>query len=52
MSVFVDDVHQAYARARAAGLDIVHPLSQEDWGVTRFFYCNAAGTVINVGMHS
>ena len=51
-SLFVDDVHQGYARACAVGLDIVHPLTREDWGVTRFFYCDAAGTVINVGMHS
>lgn len=52
MSVFVDDVLQAYARARTTDLDIVHPLTREDWGVTRFFYCDAAGTVMNVGMHS
>ena len=52
VSVFVDDVHVALARAGAAGLDIVHPLTEEPWGVTRFFYRDSDGRVINVGMHS
>ncbi|MCK8475813.1 VOC family protein [Microbacterium aurugineum] len=52
VSVFVDDVQVALARAGAAGLDIVHPLTEEPWGVTRFFYRDSDGRVINVGMHS
>lgn len=51
-SIFVDDVHAALKRAEAAGLEIVRPLTHEDWGVTRFFYRDAGGNVINVGMHS
>ncbi|WP_156759350.1 VOC family protein [Microbacterium karelineae] len=51
VSVFVDDVRDTYARALAAGVDIVHPLTEEAWGVTRFFYRDASGNVINVGMH-
>jgi len=52
VSVFVDDVHAALERAEAAGLEIVHPLTEEDWGVTRFFYRDAGGSVINVGTHT
>lgn len=30
----------------------MHPLTTEEWGVTRFFYRDGSGNVINVGMHS
>lgn len=52
VSVFVDDVDTALERVRAADLPIVYPRTVEDWGVTRFFYRDSAGTVINVGMHT
>ncbi|GAB2637363.1 VOC family protein [Gordonia jinhuaensis] len=52
VSIFVDDVHDALARAQAAGMDIVHPLTEEPWGVTRFFYRASDGRVINVGTHT
>ena len=51
VSIEVDDVDAAYAAAVDAGLQIVHPLSDEDWGVRRFFFADAAGNVINVLMH-
>lgn len=52
VSVFVDDVGEAFARATAAGLEILHPLTDEPWGVTRFFYRASDGRVINVGTHT
>ncbi|MGO1529682.1 MAG: VOC family protein [Micrococcaceae bacterium] len=52
VSVFVEDIHVALDEAVAAGVEIVHPLTQEDWGVTRFFYRDTGGNVINVGIHS
>lgn len=52
ISVFVDDVHEAYDRVRSSGLEIVHPLTEEPWGVTRFFFRDAEGNVVNVGMHT
>jgi predicted enzyme related to lactoylglutathione lyase len=52
VSVFVDDVEAAYASAVGTGVEIVHPLSAEEWGVTRFFYRDAFGRVINVGTHT
>jgi catechol 2,3-dioxygenase-like lactoylglutathione lyase family enzyme len=41
----VDHVH---ARVVAAGLDIVHPPTDEEWGVRRFFFRDPDGNVINV----
>ncbi|MEZ5209883.1 VOC family protein [Gordonia sp. (in: high G+C Gram-positive bacteria)] len=52
VSVFVDDVTAAYDEAVSAGLEIVHPLTAENWGVTRFFYRDSSGNVINVGTHT
>lgn len=52
VSVFVDDVRAAYDAAEAAGAEIVHPLTAEPWGVTRFFYRDSAGRVVNVGSHA
>jgi uncharacterized glyoxalase superfamily protein PhnB len=47
----VDDVDAAYRAAVDARLKIVHPLSDEEWGVRRFFFADAAGNVINVLSH-
>lgn len=52
VSGFVDDVHAAYDAAVKMGVEIVHPLSPEVWGVHRFFYRDSSGRVINVGSHS
>lgn len=51
-SVEVDDVDAAHAAARAAGYEIVHPLTDEPWGVRRFFVREpASGVVVNVLTH-
>ena len=52
VSVFVDDVESAYDAAVCAGLEIVHPLTTEQWGVRRFFYRDSSGRVVNVGDHA
>lgn len=52
VSIFVDDVEKALEQATRQGLEIVHPLTEEPWGVTRFFYRDASGNVVNVGMHT
>ena len=41
----VDAIHE---RVVAAALEIVHPLTDEDWGVRRFFFRDYDGNVINV----
>lgn len=52
VSVFVDDIGEALTRAQQAGLEIIHPLTAEPWGVTRFFYRGSDGRVVNVGTHT
>jgi catechol 2,3-dioxygenase-like lactoylglutathione lyase family enzyme len=51
VSVEVDDVDAAHAAARRAGAEIVHPLTDEPWGVRRFFVRDPDGAVINVLTH-
>lgn len=51
MSVEVDDVDAAHEAAVRAGLDIVHPLRDEEWGVRRFFFADRDGNVVNVLSH-
>lgn len=46
------EVEDALARVEAEGLTCVHPLTEEPWGVTRFFYRDQTGLVINVGTHT
>lgn len=51
MSVEVEDVDVAHARAQELGLEIVHPLTDEPWGVRRFFVKDPDGVVVNVLSH-
>lgn len=51
VSVKVDDVDEAHAEARRRGLEIVHPLTDEEWGVRRFFVRDPAGNVVNIVQH-
>jgi catechol 2,3-dioxygenase-like lactoylglutathione lyase family enzyme len=52
LSLEVDDVDAAHAAVVAAGLEIVHPLTDEEWGVRRFFFRDADKNVVNVLSHS
>lgn len=51
ISVRVDDIEAAYSQAQARGYDIVHPLTTEEWGVTRFFVRAPDGNVLNIVQH-
>jgi len=51
VSVQVDDVDSAYAAAVQDGAEIVHPLTDEPWGVRRFFVRDPDGHVLNVVSH-
>ncbi len=51
VSVEVDDVDAAHEAACQAGAEIVHPLTDEAWGVRRFFMRDPDGKVINVLAH-
>lgn len=44
----VDDAHDAAVRR---GLRVVYPLTDEPWGVRRFFVEDPSGTIVNVLAH-
>ena len=46
-----DDVDEAYAEAQRRGYEIVHPLTDEPWGVRRFFVRDPNGNVVNIVSH-
>ncbi|MGC0364626.1 catechol 2,3-dioxygenase-like lactoylglutathione lyase family enzyme [Rhodococcus sp. 27YEA15] len=46
-----EQIEEAYAEAQRRGLDIVHPLTTEAWGVRRFFVRAPDGTVVNIVSH-
>jgi catechol 2,3-dioxygenase-like lactoylglutathione lyase family enzyme len=52
VSIEVDDVDAVHERAQAAGADIVYPLTDEEWGLRRFFVRDPNGAVINVTEHA
>jgi predicted enzyme related to lactoylglutathione lyase len=51
VSVHTPDVEAAYREAQELGYEIVYPLTQEPWGVRRFFVRAPDGNVINVVHH-
>jgi catechol 2,3-dioxygenase-like lactoylglutathione lyase family enzyme len=51
LTIEVDDVDRLHARALECGYDIVHPLTDEPWGVRRFFVRDPGGKVVNVMSH-
>jgi predicted enzyme related to lactoylglutathione lyase len=51
VSVKVDDVDAAYEEAVRRGYEIVHPLTDEPWGVRRFFVRAPDGNVLNIVRH-
>ncbi len=51
VSIEVDDVDAVHATALRLGYEIVHPLTDEPWGVRRFFVREPSGAVVNVLGH-
>lgn len=51
MSVEVADVDEVHAQAIRHCLEIVYPLTDEPWGVRRFFVVDPNGTVLNILSH-
>jgi predicted enzyme related to lactoylglutathione lyase len=51
MSIEVDDVDAVYAAMVDSGVEIEHPLQDEEWGVRRFFAVDPNGRVVNVLSH-
>jgi len=52
LSVHVgNDIDEAYAEAKRRGYEIVYPLTEESWGLRRFFVRDPDGNVINITSH-
>lgn len=51
ISIEVADVDDVHSRVVSRGLKIVYPLTNEPWGVRRFFVVDPSGTIINVMRH-
>src|SRR6185436_4510476 len=51
VSVEVADVDHVHTRAVGLGLQVVYPLTDEPWGVRRFFVVDPNGTILNVLSH-
>lgn len=49
ISVFVDDVREVHDRCVAAGVDVVHPLTDEPWGIREFHARHPDGHVLRIG---
>ena len=52
MSIEVADVDATYARAQKMGVKIIYDITDEPWGVRRFFVRDPAGKVLNILAHS
>ncbi len=51
VSIEVADVDAAHAKALELGLEIVYPITDEPWGVRRFFVTDPNGVIVNVLGH-
>ena len=51
ISVEVTDVDACHAAAQRQGYSIVYPLTEEPWGVRRFFVGDPHGVIVNVVSH-
>lgn len=51
LTLEVDDVDGAHTRAVAQNVEVVYPLTDEPWGVRRFFARDPNGRIVNVVHH-
>ncbi len=51
LSIEVSDVDALYERAKKLKFDIVYPITDEPWGVRRFFVKEPNGATINLLAH-
>ncbi len=52
LSIEVDDVDAVHDRAVELGHPIVYPLTDEPWGVRRFYLHDPFGTLVNILSHA
>ena len=51
ISIEVDDVDAVYARSKARGCEIAYEMTDEPWGVRRFYVRDPTGKLLNVLAH-
>lgn len=52
LSIEVDDVDEAFKRMKKARFKIEYPLTEEPWGVRRFFVRDPFGRLVNILAHT
>jgi uncharacterized glyoxalase superfamily protein PhnB len=52
LSIEVDDVDRIYRRAKSSDVAIVYDITDEPWGVRRFFVRDPFGTIVNILSHA
>lgn len=51
LSIEVDDVDVIYQRTKTAGLEIPYDITDEPWGVRRFYVRDPFGNIVNILSH-
>ena len=51
LSIEVDNVDDVHRRATDMGCEITYPLTDEPWGVRRFYLSDPTGRILNVLSH-
>ncbi|MEY8761813.1 VOC family protein [Chryseobacterium tongliaoense] len=51
LSIEVDHVDEIYEKMKASGFEIIYSITDEDWGVRRFFVKDPFGNVVNILSH-
>lgn len=51
LSIEVDDVDKIYAAMKKSGFEITYDITNEEWGVRRFFVKDPFGHLINILSH-
>ena len=52
LSIEVDDVDAIYRRAISAKVEVVYDLTDESWGVRRFYLRDPLGRLVNILSHT
>lgn len=51
LSIEVDNIDAVYSKAKQLGLEIVYKITDEPWGVRRFYIRDPFGTIVNILSH-
>lgn len=51
LSIEVDNIEEIYEKMKMAGFEIRYDITDEDWGVRRFFVRDPFGKVVNILCH-